>query len=139
MEDAMYMANVLRVRGCALCGADRKASPVLVRSACWVCGAALDDGQEVLLAVHDSGATPVCSDSCLASLLQAPVVLSADCPVCGSPWRDAVLSARACRVCAADLDPTRGYVVLLDAGRGTPFCGVKCIEMHKARVNPFCG
>ena len=139
MEDAVYMANLLRVRECSLCGADRKASPILVRSACWVCGASLDDGEEIFLAVHGSGSTPVCSDLCFASLTQEPAVASASCAVCGSPWRDAVLVARSCRACAAGIDPVRGYVVLFQGGRVTPFCSLPCLDLHRARANPFCG
>ena len=135
----MYMANLLRMRECPLCGADRKAATVLVRSACWVCGAALDEREEILIAVRESGATPLCSDVCLASFLQAPIVASAACAVCGSPWRDAVLIARSCRGCASDLDHARGYVVAFQGGRATPFCGIVCVDRHFATANPFCG
>ena len=104
-----------------------------------MCGASLEDDEEILLAVKESGATPLCSDLCLASLEQAPVVGSASCAVCGSPWRDAVLAARSCRACAAGIDPVRGYVVLFQGGRVTPFCSLPCLDLHRARVNPFCG
>ncbi len=138
MEDAVYYANVLRSRECAVCGTDRKASAVLVVQACAVCDTPLDDGH-ALLALAKGGAKAVCSYPCLDVVLHEGLADVGACPACGTPWTEAAPHARTCRSCAKDLSLDPGYVGLWQGGRVLTFCGLACLEMHDARVNPFCG
>ncbi len=138
MEDAVYYANVLRPRECAVCGTDRKASVVLASMRCAVCDAGLDDGHAVL-AIAKGAAKAVCSYPCLEVVLNEGLVDGAGCPACGTPWSGASPHARTCRTCAKALSFDSGYVGLWQGGLLLTFCGLKCLEMHDARVNPFCG
>ncbi len=137
MEDAVYFANILRDRACAVCGTDRKATQVLARSECWVCGASLGSG-EASLAIRRDGACPMCSDECLALVEQATPPACEACPACGTPWRPPD-AARTCRTCAAALDLEAGYVGVWAEGRLTTYCGIACLERHRALSTPFCG
>ncbi len=138
MEDAMYFANVLRGRECAVCGADRKASVALAVGACAVCHAPLD-AERALLGITKGAAKAVCSATCLEVALQEGLVGGDVCPACASPWSAAAPHARACRTCAKGLSFDAGYVGAFDAGRLQAFCSPACLGMHDARVNPFCG
>ncbi len=138
MEDSVYYANVLRSRECAVCGTDRKASAVLYVNACAVCRTPLDDGH-ALLAIARGGAKAACSYPCLDVVLNEGLAGGPSCPACGTPWGEAAPPPRTCRTCAKDLTYDAGYVGLWQGGRVLTFCGVPCLEMHDARVNPFCG
>jgi hypothetical protein len=138
MEDAVYFANVLRSRECAVCGADRKASAVLAIPRCAVCDTTLDDGH-AFLAIGRGAAKALCSYPCLEVVLAEGLAGGVACPACGTPWSAAAPHERACRSCAKALPFDEGYVGLWQGGRVLTFCGVPCLEMHDARVNPFCG
>ncbi len=138
MEDSVYYANVLRSRECSVCGTDRKASAVLVANLCAVCSTPLDDGH-ALVAIAQGGSKAVCSYPCLEVVLTEGLAGGAACPACGTPWAEAVPHLRTCRTCAKDLAFAEGYVGLWQGGRLLTFCGLPCLEMHDARVNPFCG
>ena len=138
MEDATYFANVLRSRECSVCGTDRKASAVLARPICAVCGTTLDDGH-ALLAIAKGAAKAVCSMSCLEVVLKEGLAGGTACPGCGTEWSAAGPHARTCRTCAKPLSFEEGYVGLWEGGRLATFCGLPCLEMHEGRVNPFCG
>ncbi len=138
MEDAVYYANVLRSRECAVCGTDRKASVVLSANRCAVCDAILDDGHAVL-AIAKGAAKAVCSYPCLEVVLNEGLAGGEACPACGTLWSAAAPHARACRSCAKALSFDDGYIGLWQGGRVLPFCGLPCLEMHDARVNPVCG
>ncbi len=137
MEDAVYFANVLRGRECAVCGADRKASASLAWGACTVCHGTLGPGR-AYLGIAKAAAKPVCSLPCLEVVLKEGLVGGDVCPACASPW-SAAPHARACRTCAKDLSFDVGYVGVFEAGRLQTFCSPACLAMHDARVNPFCG
>ncbi len=138
MEDAVYFANVLRSRECAVCGADRKAASVLATTACAVCGTGLDDGHAIL-AIATGAAKALCSYACLEVVLAEGLVGGTACPACGTPWSEAAPHARSCRTCAHELRLDAGYVGLWQGGRLLTFCGLACLEVHDQRVNPFCG
>lgn len=138
MEDAVYYANVLRPRECAVCGADRKAATVLAVPTCAVCSTTLDDGHAIL-AIGKGAAKAVCSYPCLEVVLGEGLAGGDACPGCGSPWSEAAPHPRTCRTCAKELAFDAGYVGLWQGGRLLTFCGLPCLEMHDARVNPFCG
>ncbi len=138
MEDAVYYANVLRSRECAVCGTDRKAAAVLSVTECAVCRTILDDGHAIL-AIATGAAKAVCSYPCLEVVVGEGLAGGTACPACGSPWSAAAPHARTCRTCAKDLPFDAGYVGLWEGGRVLTFCGLPCLEMHDARVNPFCG
>ncbi len=138
MEDAVYYANVLRPRECAVCGADRKASATLASTRCAVCRTTLDDGHAIL-AVAVGGAKAVCSYPCLEVVLSEGLAGGTACPACDSDWAAAAPHPRTCRTCAKEVTFDAGYVGLWQGGRLLTFCGLACLEMHDARVNPFCG
>ncbi len=138
MEDAVYFANVLRGRECVVCGADRKASASLAAGACDVCHGTLDQGRG-LLGIAKGAAKAVCSPACLEVVFQEGLVGGDACPACGSPWSDAAPHARTCRTCAQELSFDAGYVGRFDGGRLVTFCTPRCLALHEARVNPFCG
>jgi len=138
MEDAVYFANILRGRECVVCGTDRKASAALASAACAVCHGSLDSSR-ALLAIAKGAAKPACSAACLEVILQEGLVGGDACPACGSFWAAAAPHPRACRTCAKGLAFDAGYVGLFDAGRLQTFCSIACLEMQKARPNPFCG
>lgn len=138
MEDAVYYANVLRSRECPVCGTDRKAATVLAVTRCAVCDSALDDGHAIL-AIGKGASKAVCSYPCLEVTLQEGLAGGEACPACATPWSAAAPHERACRTCAKPLSLSDGYVGLWEGGRLLTFCGLSCLEMHDARVNPFCG
>lgn len=138
MEDSVYFANVLRSRECAVCGADRKAASVLSVTECAVCRTTLDDGHAIV-AIAKGAAKAVCSYACLEVVQNEGLAGGTLCPACGTEWSEAAPHARACRTCAKPLAFDTGYVGLWQGGRVLTFCGLACLEMHDARVNPFCG
>ncbi len=138
MEDSVYYANILRSRECSVCGADRRAAVVLVVQACAVCRTALDDGH-ALLAIAKGAAKAVCSYPCLEVVLNEGLAGGTVCPACASEWSAAAPHPRSCRTCAKELSFDVGYVGLWQGGRVLTLCGMPCLEMHDARVNPFCG
>ncbi len=138
MEDAVYYANVLRSRECPVCGADRRAAVVLAVTDCSVCHGSLDDGHAIL-AIAKGAAKPVCSYACLDVVLNEGLTGGTMCPACGTDWSRASPHPRTCRSCARDLGFEGGYVGLWQGGLLLTFCGLACLEMHDARVNPFCG
>ena len=138
MEDAVYFANLLRPRECAVCGADRKAVERLSTSTCSACDGSLDASRAYLVIARGS-ARAVDSKECLATAVADPAATRDACPACGSQWSEAAPPARACRTCAKDLPFDAGYVGVWEAGRLTAFCSVACLAMHEDRVNPFCG
>lgn len=138
MEDAVYYANILRSRECSVCGADRMAASVLVVPTCAVCTRALDDGHAIL-ALAKGAAKAVCSYPCLEVVLSEGLAGGMTCPACGSDWSAATPHSRACRTCAKGLSFDDGFVALWRGGRVLTFCGPACLELHDARVNPFCG
>jgi hypothetical protein len=138
MEDAVYFANILRSRECTVCGADRKAASVLAITRCAVCATGLDDGH-AFVAIGKGAGKAVCSYPCLDVVLNEGLAGGTLCPGCGSDWSAAAPHPRACRTCAKALSFDDGYVGLWQGGRVLTFCGVPCLEMHDARVNPFCG
>ncbi len=138
MEDAVYFANILRSRECAVCGTDRKASLSLAAASCAVCHAPVDSAR-ALLAIGKGAAKAVCSIPCLEVALQEGLAGGDACPACGSPWAAAAPHPRTCRTCAKALAFEAGYVGRFDTGRLHTFCSTACLEMHEARVNPFCG
>ena len=138
MEDAVYFANVLRSRECAVCGTDRRASSVLALSACAVCGTSLDDAH-ALLAVAKSAAKAVCSYPCLEVVLNEGLAGGAACPGCGTPWAEAAPPPRTCRTCAQELSFADGYVGLWQGGRVLTSSAIPCLTNHDPRANPFCG
>ena len=138
MEDSVYFANILRSRECTVCGADRKAASILAIPTCAVCATGLDDGH-AFVAIGKGAGKGVCSYPCLDVVLNEGLAGGALCPGCGSDWSAAAPHPRACRKCAKPLSFDNGYVGLWQGGRLLTFCGVPCLEMHDARVNPFCG
>jgi len=138
MEDAVYFANILRSRECAVCGADRRATAELKASACAICHGSLDAGN-ALLGIAKGAAKALCSPTCLEVALQEGLVGGDACPACGSPWAEAAPHARACHTCSKALRFEDGYVGLWEAGRLLTFCGLACLDLYRARVNPYCG
>ena len=137
MEDAVYFANLLRPRECAVCGADRKAIEALSASTCSVCRGSLDPTRAYVM-ITSGSARAACSKECLASAVAEPLARGEACPACGSPWSEAAPTVRACRTCAKDLSWEAGYVGSWHAGRLTAFCSPACLGMHEDRANPFC-
>ncbi|MEK6986869.1 MAG: hypothetical protein AABX97_02100 [Candidatus Thermoplasmatota archaeon] len=138
MEDAVYFANILRSRECAVCGADRMVSPSLAGTDCSVCHGPVDSAH-ALLAIAKGAAKVACAIPCLEVVLQEGLVGGDACPACGSPWGTAAPHPRTCRTCAKALAFDAGYLGLFEVGRLRTFCSTACLEMHEARVNPFCG
>lgn len=138
MEDSVYFTNILRLRECAVCGTDRKASAALAVTSCAVCHGTLDTTR-AYLAVARGGARAACSRECAEASIQEGLVGGDFCPACGSPWAAAAPHARTCRTCAKDLSWDAGYLGLWDAGRLHAFCSPACLTMHEERANPFCG
>ena len=137
MEDAVYFANLLRPRECAICGADRKAVGTLAASTCSVCRGPVDPDRAYLVIVRGS-ARAVGSKECLGSAVAEPLARGEACPACGSPWSEAAPTVRACRPCAKDLSWEAGYVGSMHAGRLTAFISPACLGMHDDRAYPFC-
>ncbi len=138
MEDATYLENLLRLRACAVCGADRKSREVPLEATCAVCKGPVPR-EDAIFAIGLGAARLVCSTACLEVSLQEGLVGGTSCPMCGSPWSEARPMPRACAICAADLRLDEGYAGRWRGGGLQTFCGPKCLDAYLARANPFCG
>jgi len=138
MEDATYFTNILRGRECSVCGADRGARTALAIPTCAVCHGSVD-ASAALLAIARGAAKIVCSVECTEVAFQEGLTGGLLCPACGGAWSAPAPPPRTCRSCAKDLSFDAGYLGLWESGRILAFCGTPCFELHRARVNPFCG
>jgi len=138
MEESGYLANILRDRGCPLCGTDRQRVVSPRAGTCGVCHEYLGP-EDVLFAAGTRGSHAACSLACLEVLLQEGLADGGTCPLCGSPWPPRPRGEGACGTCASPLRPDAGVAALWRGGRIQRFCGPACVEAYLRRANPFCG
>jgi len=138
MEEAVYLANILREANCALCGAARRSRTLPRDTRCAICGTQ-SAAKDAIFAIGLRAARPACSPECLEVLLREGLVDGSVCPMCGAAWSEARPLAGTCVMCAAALHLDAGFAGLWRVGRLQRLCGASCLGAFLRRANPFCG